>query len=792
MSGDHPQRNAPSPAALAGLAALATLLITFQYTTLSKFGVLPPAQRHTALKTLMGQIALKVDLTRFDVLLALLILALFLALGVSHILKRSLSGIAEWCLASERRAVLALSLLAALSVRFYLAPGEISWAADSGPHLAYAWIACQSIAHGELPIWTNYLGTGTPFCQFYGFLFYYMTGFIHLIVRDVFLSMKLALGLGHILSGLSMYLLVRSRGIRRAYALVGALAYVLSFWHTQQSLVMGRFPVSWVYALLPLPFAFTSQLLRASQPSWRLVVPGAFALAAVTFTHPGYGFWSTVFLCVYGIGDLWASERIARLRGVISFGSLVLIGTLLGGYLWIPMVTERATTGLSDGFSLALLPDPHWSQLVFWSNYRYSPSGIYVKHWHGGYIGITILLMGVISLLPVGKRALKKRLLAPGLCLALALLLVFGYRWPLIRDLSIVQAFNAGRYILFVVFSLTLLLPEGLNRLHLILKRHRPRQVAIYALLILFVDLGPTTFQQPYSSGPAQHIMPENYLNQAEEALRSLPEGEIPNRRALYVSDVGGDYLNITWLMIKSGIPSILGVFDETLRATWGFTKPLKERLTTVLRKNPELQDSYDLVSALAFLLNNDLLYVDPDDLTIRRFEIPARSPIVVSGRSSHWADEFDLSNPISRGDLTDLLGRLRVDAGRLSVLELPILDGSPQTLSTDPSCRLIDHRVWNQRVFIRAEVDSACFARLAYSYYPYLNVTVDGRRVDVWDTATRFIAIRLEPGVHDIEITPFLSPLRKTLLGFNVGTILVYLGYVTRQRLKRRKKREG
>jgi hypothetical protein len=126
MSDDHQKDDTPSFPALAGVAALACLLIAFQYITLSKFSVLQPGVRHDSLGTLIGQDVAKVDLTRYDLFLVLLILVLFLTLALSHILRGSLTGIARWCLASDRRAVLALSLLTALSVRFYIASGEIS------------------------------------------------------------------------------------------------------------------------------------------------------------------------------------------------------------------------------------------------------------------------------------------------------------------------------------------------------------------------------------------------------------------------------------------------------------------------------------------------------------------------------------------------------------------------------------------------------------------------------------------------------------------------------------------
>ena len=218
-----PDRHTEGPprAILGILAAFAALLFLFQYTTLAKFGVLPPARRHATLDSFINDINQLVDLTTFDLLLALLIVGLFVAIALSHLLKGSLSELTAWCLATERRAVITLLCLATVSVRFYFATGEISWAADSTPHRSYAWVASQAIAEGELPIWTNYFGAGSPFCQFYGFLYFYLTGVAHFLLRDVDTSIKLSLALGHIVSGLTMYAFCRSRGARRGYAIVG-------------------------------------------------------------------------------------------------------------------------------------------------------------------------------------------------------------------------------------------------------------------------------------------------------------------------------------------------------------------------------------------------------------------------------------------------------------------------------------------------------------------------------------------------------------------------------------------
>lgn len=74
-------------------------------------------------------------------------------------------------------------------------------------------------------------------------------------------------------------------------------------------------------------------------------------------------------------------------------------------------------------------------------------------------------------------------------------------------------------------------------------------------------------------------------------------------------------------------------------------------------------------------------------------------------------------------------------------------------------------HEVWNERVRLQLRVNAACFVRLAYAYYPFIEVNVDGRMVEAWQTAGGSIAIKLEAGEHVIELIPRLSSWRRGLL---------------------------
>ena len=85
--------------------------------------------------------------------------------------------------------------------------------------------------------------------------------------------------------------------------------------------------------------------------------------------------------------------------------------------------------------------------------------------------------------------------------------------------------------------------------------------------------------------------------------------------------------------------------------------------------------------------------------------------------------------------------------------------------MGTRPTAQVLAHRVDHQQVEMRIAVSARCHARLAYGYWPHLQVTVDGKPVQPMETAGRFMAIPLDAGVHDVVIRARLSPLRKSLL---------------------------
>ena len=123
-------------------------------------------------------------------------------------------------------------------------------------HIAYGRIVADVFARGEFPIWIKYFYSGPQLLQLYGLLYFYIVGSVNLLVRDFYVPVKLVLVAGHVGSGLAMYLFCRTVCRFRRAGFLSGLSYILSFWHLQQVLTMGRQSLSVFYALLPLPFYF--------------------------------------------------------------------------------------------------------------------------------------------------------------------------------------------------------------------------------------------------------------------------------------------------------------------------------------------------------------------------------------------------------------------------------------------------------------------------------------------------------------------------------------------------------
>ena len=230
------------------------------------------------------------------------------------------------------------------------------------------------------------------------------------------------------------------------------------------------------------------------------------------------------------------------------------------------------------------------------------------------------------------------------------------------------------------------------------------------------------------------------------------------------------------------------------LLAVRAFGEPLERLTSPVLGSEGRGIDNPEDYLAGLHLLNVKKVYAlvsdtsQPTGWSVLSWSFPGFGPIIVSPRATGWAyPASEFGTPASEQRVLDLIRAMGVNSGTGTCKQILLADSTfSQNLGGAPEAEVLSHRVWNQRIELTVRVTGPCFARLAYACYPYLRVTVDGEIAHAMPTAGRFIALRLEAGEHTILLEPYLSPLRRTLLGVDLVLLAVGAFVLVRQRKSR------
>lgn len=787
------------------LFLMGALCVCMQYVTVEKFAIFPPAKSHLTLVNFLGHAS---DQIAFDALDAIL-LGLFLVstafLFYNEWRRGVLSDFLQRCFASRARTSWLLLFSLLVCIRFYFARGELSWAADASHHIAISWLAAEAIASGETPYWTFFMGTGSPYMQNYGFAFFYLVGLVDLVCPDLFLSLKLTMAAAHLLSGLGMYFLVAGICRSRRAGFVAGLGYAMCFWHTQQVLIMGRLSLSLFYAVLPWAFHYVERV-AASPYKMRAALLGAVSVGLLNFTHPGYGTYGMVLLACYSLVRLWSCRNRPDAGAIVGASFLLfLLGTVFSSYMNAGMFFERVHTRLHEfSVDLSILPDPTWRHLLGWSNFRFWLIPPHPYHWYGGYLGISLVVLALGG----GAVALRRRegRLAPcWVCLILVALVILAYRWPPLASLPLVHYFDSSRYLLFVAFFLSmaagmgvhLLLPQGPQAL--------PRSRWFTLLLIgLMIDLFPTTFAQPYyREGHSSFIMAKELIKPlAKTSLPFLKQGVLPSYRAHWIGEGVYYHKRQAYPLFVGATPIAEAFHPGELRTLEAFTHPFTNWAHALLApiELPEHLTShpqFELLRDGLYLLNTRYLIASSGQNSFATVFSLGHSPIVVSGRLEGYDEnatgpgavtarigvDSEMDEAMARA--LEIIARtgLQRPLGSLACERILVRDvEGERDLGTAPVARVVSHVVRRQEVEMKVEVSADCYTRLAYAYYPYLRVSVDGKPVRPLQTAGRFMALPLEAGVHEIAIEARLSPLRRGLLALAAISLVLALALVVRE----------
>jgi hypothetical protein len=605
----------------------------------------------------------------------------------------------------------------------------------------------------------------------------------------------------HVLSGLGAYAAARA-----------GLGFVLCFWHAQHVLIMGRLQLCIVYALLPWPIWALERALSCRDPRRGLETTlfGGVLLGVLVLAHPGFGYWACAFTGLYGLSRLAVTgwpvgwPRVGLLLLVLAAGLAV------GAALVLPMWLDKVYTGLSNSeYSHVGTPDPRWWHVLVWSNFRFwlwppSPAEF---NWYGGYLGLSLMGIALAGLVAGARHWGAHRspgAVAAAVCLLGSLVMVFGYRTALVRLLPNSEILGAGRYLLFVTFFLALCAGHGVRFLQVRSRRRGGawQRVVGLATLVLVADLGPTTFQHPYRD-PLSRIDPANVSFEFYESLfaesRAYEErGELPGYRVVWAAADMNRYHGTGLLYFNARTPVPDGPHPGELHSVFRFVRPLIRLVDMSIAPNLVADDSQLNVDPTVYegltLLNVRYLLARSASGRTLGLQLPDPSPIHVSSLLSpppqgHAAAlskmlHMDLDRLLSKSDPRDVAGITHV----ISLLEGMGVDPQARTcrtffvdgldadveLGTDVGVTVLRHTVRAQRVDLRVRTASRCFARLAYGHYPYVEILVDGARVQPRVSSAGFVIIELDAGEHDILLLPRMSILRASLLW---SSLLIVLG---------------
>ena len=378
-----PALNPSSPderAIWAGLAAAVVLVAVWQAQVLE-----PALGRAGAAVTVAGALG-----------------ALALLGAGSRVRRDALRRVLAASLVDPRRAH-ALTVLVLLgAIKIYLLPGHRLLQGDGACHTTTTWLVAESLRAGVAPTWSNAWALGFPFLQFYPPGFAWLSGLLALATSPEG-GVRLVLAGAHLASGLGAFALARRLTDRPGAWIAAAIGYALTPWHLFQVFHWNRFPAALVWGLLP----WVLRALEGRPGAGRTVRRTAVGLAAVGLVHHGYA----LFVAAFSV--LWVGMRALEERRTVAVGLRVgglaasaAIAALLSGFFVFPYLLEADLVFRLPGVGgIAWEFDQPTVASVLLPARR--PFG------HSGYLGLSLVVPGLVGLIAWSLRGGRGRLAAP-------------------------------------------------------------------------------------------------------------------------------------------------------------------------------------------------------------------------------------------------------------------------------------------------------------------------------------------------------------------------------------------
>ncbi|MCK4539358.1 MAG: hypothetical protein KAV42_11230 [Candidatus Krumholzibacteria bacterium] len=717
-------------------------------------------------------------LTALDWIIISALAAAIISMIVLELRKKKISLELESIFCSEKQTLLLVAALSALACRFYISPGLFSLG-DSSLHVYRAWGAAHSFSEGHYPFWSFFNYGGFPFLQFYGPLFYLLVASTGALFGSIDWSAKIWLFLLHWGSAFPIYYWARALGGKRGGAVVAALAYVLSFQHTHTIIWTGALQMSGIYFTFPLVLLSIEKILRQRPAAWPIVL--SISTASMILFHQGYAVFGLQLAFLYIIVR-WIIKTDETRIGVKSvLLSLFGLGAgvfLCSIFLWNIVFNHSGVYFPSElpllrpGFpTLDLL-----KKILLWRNLW---SG-----WTAAYMGISLIGFAAISSFLVWNR---RRSIDLNILRSVSILALF----------ALLCSASGGRTI-NLALAFIAVLAFGVTG---IAQRSSQGKITLILLVLLFIDLGPTTVQSPFRSdhlfirqgmeNAAVKIKPHralygyssqagtHYFNWSDSRQTDLilPTGFFPQGAPHSLNAITGmvDMMNESKGVLTEEIRNALYLWDVAALLTYtrtSFTDPAFEGLETA-EGDPRFAWNFP---ASPIILSQMIVIADDDSLE----HLQKIALLQKHGESDDPVrKEFiRLSNK--------WIKKMEIDRSQSAAVRLFVLPGEPPlpnlpSWTQPPEIVIKDFVVDMYKVSIRYSTNQEGFLRAAFSWYPDLEVTLDGAIVETRRSLLGAIILSSPPGDHTLELVPVQKTNRwavvLTLAGLLLAAGLYFAG---------------
>jgi hypothetical protein len=694
-----------------------------------------------------------------------------------------------------------VALAAVLSCYPFIAPGHPA-TVDAWPNLARQSVVYHATREGFAPFYTFMFYCGFPVLRFYSPLFYFLGGPLTLLTGgNLLLALRILLVALHLVSALAIYLYLVKREERREKRAegagfgpaLGAIVYLIVPWRTLYLTGIANYPQALVYALLPLTFLALENTLDGAGEKLKTgagmrqgLLLGLW-VGLLFLSHLVYAIFTLLFLAVW-----WVARAKRATDEWRALGAAALAGIGVSAFFLVPFVAEQA----SHRFPITHLnlSVPNWMVLLGLKSR--------VGGYEGLYLGVSVILLLLVAIGAVLLRHRFRSQVPALLGLAGSLFLTFGPSLLKEKQYLITTGLPPERFLLFVVFFIALLMPSAYEVVRSALSRRRVRPGVVFAVIagIVMIDCLQAVFHVYFMDrSEFLAVREEVYAIVGNEPHARLLDLNVPEPR---IDDASRTLWYPAVGVIYGGLPSPLGLpYHQYAPRTMLHVYPWVDYVVGDLgaANGQSISDNTHKVLALlgashvitlpalvntsgndsgpfAMLIKNG---IDWDD----EFVAAQREPPLALGHSNEGLvlaanrvvpmvpDTLvaDHSFIVAR-NWQHLLDTLLLDDTNHCLNFIPAPAGtSPESLPGLPALLIDSTRIRHQDVVTGFQVNADCFLRVAVSYYPELEVRLDGKPVQFFETADHFTYIRCPAGPHVLRVKARLGGLR-------VATLLVSL----------------